>query len=217
MNMHSNAAITYDVGNCFSVGGRYVKHVRLNHNTLKIFLTSDDLDDKGITVDDLKNNCLKVQSIVQSMVENACEEAGFQMKGAMEIEIYSMYTGLIMVVTRNEDCLSLFSEEESDSLELQVRLEERMHVVFEVEDLEDLIHLCKRLITLAEPLQSNLFFYREQYILQLEQTERPVTGAVISLAAEYGNLSTLTWPKVQEYGKEIAVKDAIGIIAEHFR
>ena len=63
---------------------------RLTHNKIKIFLTFDDLMDRGLTKDDLWKDTFKVQQLFRDMIEEASEELGFEVNGSIAVEVYSL-------------------------------------------------------------------------------------------------------------------------------
>ncbi|MEH6944602.1 adaptor protein MecA [Bacillus sp. JJ722] len=190
-----------------------MKLERLNYNKIRIFLTFDDLYEHGLTVDDIKRNELKVHAKIQRMVESACDEISFQMKGAIEIEIYSLHTqGLMMIITRDEDIFLL----DDDCFNLQVTMEEQLQILYKFETFEDLIQLCKVFERLKIVQSSSVFYYKDYYYLSIERVLNKQYDTVISLAAEYGSLSTLTIHQLLEYGKGIVDQQAIEKIAKAF-
>ena len=51
---------------------------RLNYNKIKIFLTFDDLSERGLTKEDLWRNAPKVQQLFRDMMQEANKELGFE-------------------------------------------------------------------------------------------------------------------------------------------
>ncbi|MGN1401208.1 MAG: adaptor protein MecA [Bacillus sp. (in: firmicutes)] len=194
-----------------------MKLVRLDENKLKIYLTGDDLCENGLTVEDLKNGCLKVHAIIQQLVEGACEEVDFQLRGAVDIEIFSLHAqGLVMVVTRDEDVFAFWGDDYEDFLDLQWSVAERQQALYEFLDIEDVIHFCKALQAAGYPLDSRMYHFDLMYFLCLESIPSERYDAVVSLAAEFGSASTYGYARVIEYGKEILPKKAVEWINQYF-
>lgn len=192
-----------------------MKLERLNYNKLKIFLTFDDLYENGLAVEDIKGNCLKVHSIIQRMVESACDEINFPMKGAIEIEIYSLHAqGLVMIITRNED--TYYFDDEDELFDLQVFMEEQNQILYTFQNFEYLVQLCKILHRNKLATDSSIYSFNNQYYIQIENVSPEHYDIVISLAAEYGIASTLTIFRLLEYGKEIIKDGAITKINNYF-
>ncbi|RFU63150.1 genetic competence negative regulator [Peribacillus saganii] len=191
-----------------------MKLERLTTNKIKIFLTFDDLSDRGLTAEDIKGNSLKIHRFFHEMIEEACEEIGFEMTGTIGVEIFSLQAqGLIIIVSREEE--DQFLNDEDEYLDLEVRVGEHPYTLYSFSTLEDVIQLshCLKNINIDT---GSLYAYEDIYYLLLEEIPVAVFDAVISLAAEYGSASTLTLPRLQEYGKKIIEQKAVGIITTYF-
>lgn len=66
---------------------------RLNYNKIKIFLTFDDLVERGLTKEDLWKDTFKVHELFRDMIEEASEELGFEINGSVAVEVYFTGTG----------------------------------------------------------------------------------------------------------------------------
>ncbi|MFB7638573.1 genetic competence negative regulator [Peribacillus butanolivorans] len=190
-----------------------MKLERLTNNKIKIFLTLDDLIDRGITKEDILGNSLKVHKLFQDMVEEACEELSFKMSGSIAIEIFSLPAqGLIIIVTKEEE--ELLTEEE-EFLDLQVKIDDFPHILYVFDEFEDIVQLSHRL-SYHGLLNSTLYHYEGRYYLLIENVKDTTYDTVISLAAEYGHASTLTLYRINEYGTCIIEKEAIHVLISHF-
>lgn len=65
---------------------------RLNYNKIKIFLTFDDLSERGLTKEDLWRNAPKVQQLFRDMMQEANKELGFEADGPIAVEVFSTST-----------------------------------------------------------------------------------------------------------------------------
>ncbi|AOH55548.1 genetic competence negative regulator [Peribacillus muralis] len=190
-----------------------MKLERLTNNKIKIFLTLDDLIDRGITKEDILGNSLKVHKLFQDMVEEACEELSFKMSGSIAIEIFSLPAqGLIIIVTKDEEELLA---DEDEFLDLQVKIDDFPHILYVFDEFEDIVQLSHRL-SIQGMLKSNLYHYEGRYYLLIENVKDTTYDMVISLAAEYGRASTLTMCRINEYGTCIIENEAIQILVAHF-
>ncbi len=63
---------------------------RLNYNKIKIFLTLDDLTDRGLTKEDLWKDSFKVHQLFKDMMNEANTELGFEANGPIAVEVYSL-------------------------------------------------------------------------------------------------------------------------------
>lgn len=74
---------------------------RLNYNKIKIFLTLDDLTDRGLTKEDLWKDSFKVQQLFKDMMNEANTELGFEANGPIAVEVYSLQAqGMVIIVTK---------------------------------------------------------------------------------------------------------------------
>lgn len=194
-------------------GAIFMKIERITNNKIKIFLTLDDLMDRGITKEDIIGNSLKVQKMFQEMVEEACESLQFKMIGSIAIEIFTLPAqGLIIIISKDEE----ENWGDVEDFNVQVKYDDCPHIVYFFKDFEDLIQLSYHLIHHGQ-LNSTLYYYNEHYYLLLENVPEAIYDQVISIAAEYGNASTLTLYRIHEYGTCLIEKDAIQVITSYFR
>ncbi|PLT34849.1 genetic competence negative regulator [Bacillus sp. V5-8f] len=191
-----------------------MKLERLTNNKIKIFLTFDDLIDRGLTKEDIHENSLKVHKFFQEMIEEACDELSFKMSGSIAIEIFALQAqGLVIIVTKAEE--DIVDDEEGEFLDLHVLVGEHPHILYSFCDVEDVIQLCHSLKSIGIS-RSSLYCFEDNYYLLIEGVEESDYDTVISLAAEYGTVSTMTLFRVQEYGKAIARNDAVDLLTKHF-
>ena len=82
---------------------------RLNYNKIKIFITLDDLFDRGLTKDDIWKDSLKWHQLFRDMLEEASETFDVEIQGSVAVEIFSMQAqGMVMIVTMDEQEEEIF-------------------------------------------------------------------------------------------------------------
>ncbi|WP_019242060.1 MULTISPECIES: adaptor protein MecA [Bacillus] len=180
---------------------------RLEENKIKMVLTNEDLFENGLTVEDIKSNCIKIHVIIQRLVEKACDELEFKMSGAIEIEIYSLQAqGIIMIITRDEylNCLA-----DDDLLDLQVMMENRQQMIYKLEYFEDLIQLCQELKNMNLICDSVILYYKHAYFISIKNIGLHQYDKMHLILSEYGEKSSLSDVYLQENGKEIISSQAI--------
>lgn len=192
---------------------------RLNYNKIKIFLTFDDLNERGLTKEDLWHDNQKVHQLFRDMMSEASDELGFEADGPIAIEVYSLQAqGMVIIVTK--DSSSVDGEEEEfndDYIEMQVTLDESDDIFYEFQSLEDIISLSSRLHSLGI-VDGKLFSYQGRFYLELQDFELNglVTENIIALLSEFGNPATITIYRVIEYGKELMNTKAIDQVYKYF-
>ncbi|WP_078546027.1 genetic competence negative regulator [Litchfieldia alkalitelluris] len=189
---------------------------RLNYNKIKIFLTFDDLMERGLTKEDLWHDSLKVHQLFRDMIEEASEELGFEAHGAIAVEVYSLQAqGMVVIVTKDVESQELDDDFSDDYIEMQVTLDESDDILYEFETFEDVIQLSSRLV----PLKihgGKLYSYNEKFYLLFEEEIFIDSENVIAILAEFGSSATLTKYKVHEYGKIIFIEDCLINVFDHF-
>lgn len=191
---------------------------RLNYNKIKIFLTFDDLTERGLTKEDLWHDSQKVHQLFRDMMSEASDELGFEADGPIAIEVYSLQAqGMVIIVTKD---LSVEDEDEEfndEYIEMQVTVDESDDIFYEFQSLEDVISLSSRLHVLGIE-GGKLFSYQNQFYLELQEYElnEHLTENIIAILSEFGTPATITIYRVMEYGKELMEEKALLQIYNYF-
>src|SRR5690606_41999352 len=76
---------------------------RLGNDKIRIFLTFDDLSERGIQKEDLWREIPKVHELFSEMMDQAYNELGFDATGPLAVEVFAMPAqGMVVVVTRGK-------------------------------------------------------------------------------------------------------------------
>lgn len=190
---------------------------RIDKDKIKIFLTFDDLQDRGIKKEDLWSDVPKVHDLFNEIMDEAYDQLGFELSGPVAVEIFAMPAqGMVVIVTRGKD--NLLDEDEKDDLySLEVTLEESDSIVFAFKDFEDLLSAIKRVNSYLI-YGGQLYFYKEHYILAFDNIDVAVNeiDKFIALLSEYGEASSISKTILEEYGKLIISEDATKVIISQF-
>lgn len=74
---------------------------RLGKNKVRIFISYEDLEERGIDRDEIWQNGRKVQELFWDMMERAYLEVGFEVMGPIAVEAFTMPTeGVAVIVTQ---------------------------------------------------------------------------------------------------------------------
>ncbi|WP_416433655.1 genetic competence negative regulator [Priestia megaterium] len=195
---------------------------RLNYNKLKVFLTYDDLKERGLTKEDLWTDTFKVKQLFREMIEQASQELNFEPTNSLSVEVFSLQAqGMIVFVTKQyeeETSYGEFDEDEfEDFIEMQVMLDESEDMFFEFDSFEDVIQLTKRMSNFYDT-DSVLYSFEKRFyvLLDYHMLSPAEVGNMIAVLAEYGNPSTITKHRVNEYGKMLVEKRALEYINSVF-
>jgi len=193
---------------------------RLSQDKIRIFLTFDDLTERGIQKEDMWREIPKVHELFSEMMDQAYNELGFDASGPLAVEVFAMPAqGMVVIVTRGKlerDAESVVEDEE-EVYELEVTLEQSEAIIYRFKDIEDAIGAAK---TLAGRLTEDgkMYRYQNQWVLVFDPAglESSSYHALIAVLAEYGEATSITPAVLEEYGKLIIESDAIKVLAEHF-
>lgn len=200
-----------------------MKIERLSTDKIRIFLTFDDLTERGIQKEDMWREIPKVHELFSEMMEQAYSELGFDASGPLAVEVFALPAqGMVVIVTRgkmNGTSSSDHMEDEEDIYEMEVTLEESELISYAFSDFEDLLRMAKVILPLL-PEGGKLFSYKNKYILQVEPSQWDEKDgryqALIAVMSEFGEATSVTQAVLEEYGKTIISANAISVLCSHF-
>ncbi|MET3682357.1 adapter protein MecA 1/2 [Alkalibacillus flavidus] len=187
---------------------------RISVNQFKIFLTYDDLNDRGYSKQDLWNNLPRANQLFQDMLHEASEELDMDLDGRLVVRVHMLQAqGMIIVVTQNEGEVV----EGDDYIELKVTMDENEELMFSFETFESVIQVSNILIKYND-YQSAVYHYDNQYFVKIEDEGASLVQRdnIISIMSEYGSPSTMTSHVLLEYGNQIALENGIQTIHHYF-
>ncbi|MBC8081064.1 MAG: genetic competence negative regulator [Gorillibacterium sp.] len=199
-----------------------MKIERLGIDKIRIFLTFDDLSERGIQKEDMWREVPKVHELFSEMMEQAYSELGFDANGPLAVEVFALPAqGMVVIVTRGK--IGRFHEEdpmdEEDVYEMEVTLEHSDLISYAFHDLEDLIRMAK-VIKVKIEHGGTLFSYKDKWILQFDTPDMdekdPKYQALIAILSEYGEATSVTRAVLEEYGKKVIEDGAIDVLCKHF-
>lgn len=189
---------------------------RLTANKIKIFLTSDDLFDRGLSKEDIWKDSIKWNQLFHDMLEEASEEFDVDIQGSVAVEVFSLQAqGMILIITVDE----VIEDEEilyDGFIEMQVRVEGFEDLLYEFDEFEDIIGLTKRLSTL-DIYGGSLYVLNNRYYLIMENLESEENIKAACILSEFGYASILSPYVLAEYGKRIIDNKAVETILQFFK
>jgi adapter protein MecA 1/2 len=202
-----------------------MKIERLNQDKIRIFLTFDDLLERGIQKEDMWREIPKVHELFSEMMDQAYNELGFDASGPLAVEVFALPAqGMVVIVTRGkvnvkpEDRIPEEDENDEDVYELEVTLEQSDIVLYAFKDIEDVIAASKQLHDAGLTDDGRLYAYNGKYMLAFESigVELSRYHALIAILAEFGEATSVTTAVLEEYGKVIIPAKAVAEICIHF-
>lgn len=187
---------------------------RLNKDKVKIFMSYEDLTERGVARDDIWSDAPEMHELLNDMMDEVYDELGFEVFGSVAIEVYALPTqGVIVIITRGEDV----NKEQHAIYQVDVRIGQNNFIVFSFSDFEHVIDAVKRLKH-YQLQNGSLYSYKDHYILLLQENEFKAENydALVAILSEYGLNSSLTKEYLAEYAKPIVEGNAIEVISKHF-
>jgi len=197
---------------------------RLNSDKIRIFLTFDDLIERGINKEDMWQDIPKVHELFNDMMDQAYQELNFEVSGPVAVEVFNLPAqGMVVIVTKGKGSYDSSPEDDSDEdaddfYELEVTLDESEDVLFKFKDFEDIIAVAHKLQPLIDQ-DGKLYEYKNQYYLLFEDLvlEDQPYDLTIAILSEFGEPSMITKYVLDEYGKLIMDGAAIYQVCKHFK
>ncbi|MBL4954111.1 adaptor protein MecA [Neobacillus sp. OS1-32] len=187
---------------------------RLTTNKIKIFLTSDDLIDRGLSKEDIGKDASKWNQLFHEMLEEASLEFNVDIQGSVAVEVFSLQAqGMIMIITVDDDKEEALGD---GFIEMQVRACGMEKLLFEFAELEDLINAAERLAA-TELFGGTIFTLNNVYYLLMDQASNEQNEKAACLLSEYGNASILSPHILVEYGKIIIKNKAVETLLHYFK
>lgn len=189
---------------------------RIAKDKVRIFISYDDLEERGIDRNEIWQNGKKVQELFWDMMETAYAEVGFEIAGPIAVEAFTMPAeGVVVIVTRVPS-LPGQTKDDEDDMDVELTPDMFSSFVFRFADFEDVIRAAHALADYG--LDAALFRYEGVYHMFIEEDslKEESYDSVWALLHEYGDYSSVTTAMLEEYGTPILRNGAIAVLMERF-
>lgn len=192
----------------------YMRIERISDDQFTIFLTFEDLVERGFTTDDLWHEASDIQYLFSDMMYEASSELGFELEGMLLVQVHLMQAqGMHIIVThRLEDM-----EADDDFIEMKVTLDESKELIFSFEEFEHVIQVSTYLSSLS--IEGGQVYYMEdRYYMLLDDHDliNKNKEDLIAIMSEFSRPSIITSYRLKEYGTEIYRSHAVQQINQLF-
>lgn len=187
---------------------------RLSSHQFTIFLTFDDLIERGFTSNEIWHDAASVRELFSEMMYDASDELDIELDGMLLVQVFMMQAqGMHILVTQTYD----LDHEDEDFIEMKVTLDESHELIFAFQDFEDIIQLASYLAPLGIT-NGQVYHLDEQYYMLFDEDNLTDTEKenLIAVVSEYANSSIVTSHRLKEYGKVIYREKAIDQLIAHF-
>lgn len=213
---------------------------RVNDYTLKLYISYDDIEERGYSREEIWYNRGKGEQLFWDMIEEIGEEADFELEGAVWIHVNAAETGIEVVVTRTstkDDANSASNDLQGNPFGFEKFMEEVMdpefdgtpfkptnedllktqdHVVFSLQSFDDVVAIAKRLEN--RQLTTTLYKWEGNYYFSLDvpNDDYAVTLNLIAIINEHAALSQLTKHRLAEYGETVMDGNCVETVLKYF-
>src|SRR5690625_3671290 len=189
---------------------------RISDDQFTIFLTFEDLVERGFTKDDLWHDASNIQNLFSDMMYEASTELGFELEGMLLVQVHLMQAqGMHIVVTQKFEEIDIDMDE--DFIEMKVTLDESKELMFSFEEFEDIIQVSSYLV--ASSIEGGQVYYmNDHYYMLLDDHDLVDKNRenIIAIMSEFSQPSIVTSYRLKEYGKIIYESNAVKQINQFF-
>lgn len=217
---------------------------RINENTIKVIVNSDDLEERGIRILDLLSDHRQIQDFFYSILKEVDSGHQFQDNDSVTFQVMPTSDGLELFISKNDpfnanggqtDAITDYirqsiarrqnndtnddAQAESDNYLFSQAEPMTKLVVVSFDDFEDLVAFAN--VAEDSNMVSELYKYKDKYYLTLqylvtdENTDEEIKNQ-IALAYEYGNKTKIASDFLAEHSKKLMDISALHLIRHYF-
>lgn len=188
---------------------------RLSSDQFKVFLTFDDLIERGFHTRDQNLDTELVKDLFEDMMNEASDELGIDLNGSFYLQVHMMQSqGMNVFVTQKVDDLD---DEYDEYIDMSVSFAESSELIFRFEEFENIIeaaHYLERLnVDGGEVYHLNNHYY---FSLDSNSLSPSIIEDIIAILSEFSEPSIVSSYLLVEYGKPIFNANAIQQIIRYF-
>lgn len=210
---------------------------RINENTLKLFITYNDIEDRGYSREEIWYNRSKGEELFWDVIGEVNTEDYFDLEGPIWIHINASEQGLEVIVTRANmaDAENTSTPHVEEHTQMASHLKEMEDALFEAldaevieqenaanlrfffKDIDEVIPVAKRFGHLG--IATSLYQYEGYYYLVMHTSSMEDADKVKNMNAvvkEYLRPSKVTIHRLQEYGQLIMDHNCFEQMNEYF-
>lgn len=209
----------------------------LNEHTMRVFIGTEDLKDRGITFSDMVGDQEAVENFFLNILEEVDVSNKFQNSDAITFQVLPKKDGIDLYISKANDNIAAITEERAafqnlmdtvdhmleDEEELEDVLQSQINeldegAVFSFPKVDDLLNLAADFDSSA--LKSSLYYHNEAYVLLIELTDPEFSAEektdLLYQLAEYGHFEPQRAGFYREYAKPLLGEDALAFLKQHF-
>lgn len=214
---------------------------RIDANTIRVLITQDDLDARGITMLDLLGSQKQIEDFFYSILAEVDTEHQFHKNDAVTFQALPTKRGLELLISKTN-----VSDDTKDDTEQQAKVISRelashdakrqrpaahtpkkqgakvdpaAEMVFEFNSFEDFIELARAVD--PDGYRSDLYIYKSHFYLAIRNVEgNTAADAILDMASvinEFGQQVSLGTDVLMEHGKQLMHQSALETTAYYFK
>jgi adapter protein MecA 1/2 len=218
---------------------------RINENTVKFYISYMDIEERGFDREEIWYNRDRSEELFWEMMDEVHAEEEFTVEGPLWIQVQALEKGLEVLVTKaqlskdgpkfelplpNDKMKDIPVDERIEELldhqfnpkgfdDEESSFEDDLEFLLLFNDFEDVISLSKR--PGIDNIKTSLYSYSDKYYLYIEFPEQDFEDEeeidnILSVLLEYGQESSMTIHRLDEYGNKIIDNDVFNVIRKHF-
>ena len=201
-----------------NVEGCDMRIERISDDQFTIFLTFEDLIERGFTKDDLWHDASSIQNLFSDMMYEASTELGFELEGMLLVQVHLMQAqGMHIMVTQRFEDIDMEMDIDEDFIEMKVTLDESNELMFAFREFEDIIQVSSYLG--ASSIEGGQVYHMDDHYYMLLDDQDLINKNrenIIAIMSEFSEPSIVTSHRLKEYGKVIYESNSVKHINEDF-
>ena len=195
-----------------------MKMERLTLNKIKVFISSDDLLERGLSKEDIWKNIPEVQTLFRDVIQEASKELGFMVGGRLSVQILSLQAqGVVIIVSQDEPAREVDEEIINEFVEMRVTLDECLEILFEFECFEDVVQVSLPLYKMGVSVGKIISFDNKFYVhISPDEISEMDYDMIIAILSEYGYPAVRTIHRIETYGKTLFSENGIKQMVAYF-
>lgn len=212
---------------------------RINDATLKFYITYLDMERRGFHKDEIWYNREKGEELFFEMMNEASDQANFEVNGPLWVQVHALEKGLEIIVTRGQMSdghvkLEIPMDDEKDDMLMDNNIvdmlennyaegklnpalkDHSLSVVIGFQDFEDVISLSH---AFDVDVDTSFYAFEDVYYIYVTLDETfsdDEQDNLLSRMLEFGYESDISIHRIEEYGKKIIKENALQSIKENF-
>ena len=199
-----------------------MKFEHINNDAIHIFLSKQDLEDRGMSVMNLLGDKSEMEHFFFDLLKEIDDNGDFKHNDSVAFQIIPNKEGLELLVTKNGVDLELlnkftnisnkvndFKDTDSNTTKIVNYNNSSLKQLFKVDNLHDIKLLEESLLDNSNYYDDSLFLYNGNYYLLFKFKNMSSLNKCIPIVEEFLNKVDLSVDIIEEHGKNILNSDVL--------